>query len=216
VNAADSSASASHFGKGPLRRSRRRFSIIRMKLAWVTRFSFAVFFVGVLAFPTKANALGPVDIEIGARAGAAIGPLAPLGFGIGGRAGVSILGLYAGVDVIDYLGATSTCGSCSMPPGVPPVKQSRGGLLYGFEGGYNFKFSSVTIRPQLGVGNFRLSSWYGDPSAKVTSNYLYLEPGVVGLVALGALFVGADVNALLLPTGPNSALTVHGQIGVTF
>src|SRR5260370_21062545 len=102
-----------------------------MKIAWVTWFSLAVFFVGVLAFPTKANALGPVDVEIGARAGVATSPLGPLGFGIGGRGGVSILGLYAGIDVIDYLGATATCGSCSMPPGVPPVKQSLGGLRYG-------------------------------------------------------------------------------------
>jgi hypothetical protein len=206
-----------------LRRSRRRFTITRMKLAWVTRFSFAVFFVGVLAFSTKANALGPVDIEIGARAGAAVGPLAPLGFGIGGRAGVSILGLYAGVDVIDYLGATGPCAGCSQPS--PPAgqtqvetQQRRSALLYGFEGGYNFKVSLVTIRPQLGLGNLRLSSAAGDPppSHGDISNYVYLEPGVVGLVSLGKLFLGADVNALLLPTAPNSALTVHGQIGVTF
>ncbi len=192
---------------------------MRMKIAWVTRFSFAIFFVGVLAFPTKANALGPVDIEIGARAGAAIGPLGPLGFGIGGRAGVSILGIYAGVDVIDYLGATSTCGSCSMPGGdTHTLQQSRSALLYGFEGGYSFKVSLVTIRPRLGVGNLRLSSSAGDPppSHGDISNHLYLEPGVVGLVSFGELFVGADVNALLLPTGPDSALTAHGQIGVTF
>jgi hypothetical protein len=48
------------------------------------------------------------------------------------------------------------------------------------------------------------------------SNYFYLEPGVVGLVSLGVLFVGADVGALLLPMGPDIALTAHGQIGVTF
>jgi hypothetical protein len=173
--------------------------------------------VAILAFPAKADALGPVKIEIGARAGVATGPLGPLGFGIGGRGGVSILGLYAGVDVIDYLGATSICGSCSSPPG-QIVKQSRSALLYGFEAGYGFKFSLVTIRPQLGLGNARLSSAYGDPTPgpSATSNYFYLEPGVVGLVSLGMLFIGADVGALLLPTGPDSALTVHGQIGVTF
>ena len=59
----------------------------------------------ILAFSPKAHALGPVDVEVGARAGTDAGPLGPLGFGIGGRGGVSVLGLYAGIDVIDYLGA---------------------------------------------------------------------------------------------------------------
>jgi hypothetical protein len=177
--------------------------------------------VAILAFPAKADALGPVDVEIGARAGLATGTLGPLGFGIGGRGGVSILGLYAGIDVIDYLGATATCGGCSSPAGEGApvvVKQSRSALLYGFEAGYNFKISLVTIRPQLGLGNFRLSSAYGAPTPgpSASSNYVYFEPAVVGLVSLGVFFVGADVGALLLPTGPDSALTVHGQIGVTF
>jgi hypothetical protein len=170
--------------------------------------------VAILAFPVTADALGPVDIEIGARAGIATGPLGPLGFGIGGRGGVSIRGFYAGVDVIDYLGATADCGSCSSPPG-QIVKQRRSALLYGFEAGYGFKFSLVTIRPQLGLGNLRLSSGYGDPTPgpSTTSNNFYLEPGVVVLVSLGAFFVGADVGGLI---GPDFALTVHGQIGVTF
>src|SRR5580700_5621476 len=100
--------------------------------------------VAILALPTKADPLGPVYIEIGARAGVAAGTLGPLGFGIGGRGGVSIEGLYAGIDVIDYLGATATCESCSWPPGAQPVMQSRSALLYGFEAGYNLKFSRVT------------------------------------------------------------------------
>ena len=182
-----------------------------------------VLFVGVLAFPTKANALGPVDIEIGARAGVTTSPLGPLGFGIGGRGGVSIMNIYAGIDVIDYLGAHAPCGGCSMPP--PPAGQTqvqaqqwRSALLYGFEAGYNFKFSLVTIRPQLGLGNFHLSAWYGAPGGGVISNYFYAEPGVVGLVSLGMFFVGADVGVLLLsgPDSPETGLTVHGQVGVTF
>ncbi len=175
--------------------------------------------VAILAFAANANALGPVDIEIGARAGTATGTFGPLGFGIGGRGGVTLSGLYAGIDVIDYLGATSTCDGCSWPPGGQPVKQSRSALLYGIEVGYNVKVSLVTIRPQLGLGDFRLSSAYGDPAPRNVgdvSNYVYLEPGVVGLVSLGVLFVGADVDALLFPTWPNAALTVHGQVGVTF
>jgi hypothetical protein len=174
--------------------------------------------VAILAFPAKADALGPVDIEIGARAGGVAGPVAPLGFGIGGRGGVSISGLYAGIDVIDYLGATAPCGGCKGPgvvgaPGV--INESQSALLYGFEAGYNLKVSLVTIRPQLGLGDVLLSRAGVD--AGVSSN-VYFEPGVVGLVSLGVFFVGADVGALFLPTAPGSRLwlTVHGQIGVTF
>ena len=181
--------------------------------------------VTILAFPAKADALGPVDVEIGARAGVATSPLGPLGFGIGGRGGVSILGLYAGIDVIDYLGAHAPCGGCSMPP--PPAGQTqvqaqqwRSALLYGFEAGYSLKISIVTIRPQLGLGNLRLSSAYGAPTPGpgAISNYFYLEPAIVGLVSLGVFFVGADVGVLLLsgPDSPETGLTVHGQVGVTF
>ncbi len=150
-------------------------------------------------------------------AGAAEGGFGPLGFGIGGRGGVSIGNLYVGVDVIDYLGATSTCGSCSTPPGVADLKQSRSALLYGFEGGYNLKFSPVMIRPQLGVGILGLSSSYGNPPPRgAVSNYFYLEPGVAWLVSIGKVFVGVDVAALLAATGPAFAVTAHGEIGVTF
>ena len=184
--------------------------------------------IGILAFPVKANALGPVDVEIGAKAGTATGTLGPLGFGIGGRGGVSVSGLYAGIDVVDYLGATSTCGGCSMPAGAQPVKQSRSALRYGFEVGYSFKLPAVqtrpyrvTIRPQLGLGDVRLSSTYGDPApgnVADLSNDFYLEPGVLGLVSLGVFFVGADIGGLLLleSNGGGLEFTAHGQIGVTF
>jgi hypothetical protein len=207
----------SRYAEGPVAPCRTAHHYTHMKIAWTTTFSFTVLFVGILAFPTRADALGPLDVEIGAMAGTATGAFGPLGFGIGGRGGLSIGGLYAGVEVIDYLGATSTCGSCSEPPGVN-LQQSRGGLLYGIEGGYNFKFSPVTIRPQLGLGNFRLSSSYGNPppGSGTSSNYFYLEPGVAWLVSLGMVFVGVDAAALFLPTGPGLAVTAHGEIGVTF
>jgi hypothetical protein len=179
--------------------------------------------VAILSFSTKAEALGPVDIEVAAKAGGAAGPLGPLGVGIGGRGGVSFFGFYAGVDVVDYLGATSTCGGCSQPPPpagqtYPQAQQWRGGLLYGFDAGYNFKVSLVTIRPQLGFGNFRFSTSAGNPppSQHDNANYFYLQPGVVGLVSFGMFFIGADVSALILPNGPNSAFTADGQVGVTF
>jgi hypothetical protein len=192
-----------------------------MKITWLTTFSLTVLFVGILVFPTRADALGPVDIEIGALAGTATGTLGPLGFGIGGRGGVSIGGLYAGVDVIDYLGATSTCGGCSEPPGVPELQQSQSALLYGLEAGYNLKISPITIRPQLGLGGARLSSSDGNPPPRpgTIANYFYLEPGVAWLVTLGRVFVGVDVAALVLAAGGGGggiAVTAHGEIGVTF
>jgi len=174
--------------------------------------------VAILALPAKADALGPVDIEIGARAGVA-GPHVPplLGFGIGGRGGVSFIsGLYAGIDIIDYLGGAAPCGSCKQGPGGPGVvgAPQSAALLYGFEAGYNLKVSLVTIRPQFGVGRFSLVPGF-------VSNSVYFEPGVVALVSLGRLFVGADVGALLIDSsssfGPGFVvLTFHGQIGVTF
>jgi hypothetical protein len=56
-----------------------------------------------------------------------------------------------------------------------------------------------------------------------TSN-LYFQPGVTVLVPLGLLYVGADVNALIVSdvphqtdsTGVNVAMTIHGQVGVRF
>jgi len=115
-------------------------SLCPHEIACITLISLAVLFVGVLAFPAKANALGPVDIEIAAKAGTATGSFGPLGFGIGGREGVSIGGLYAGVDVIDYLGATSTCGGCSEPAGASPVHSGGAGCSTGSKAATTSKF----------------------------------------------------------------------------
>jgi hypothetical protein len=52
---------------------------------------------------------------------------------------------------------------------------------------------------------------------------LYFEPGVTALVPLGTFFVGADANLFVLPhiadesgDKPQTAFTVHGQVGVHF
>src|SRR5271168_359202 len=89
-----------------------------------------------------AHALGPIDLEIGAKAGIATSPVSgggpnPLGVGVGGRAGISILGFYGGGNLMYYFGANS-----------------EHALLYGVEGGYGFSLPAVpiTIRPQLGLG----------------------------------------------------------------
>jgi hypothetical protein len=178
-------------------------------------------------FTTRdARAVGPIDIEIAAKVGYGTSPnggsLNPLGFGFGGRAGVSFLGLYAGVNVVDYLGGSS--GPLPCPPNVFCESVTTQTLMYGGELGYGFKLSIVTIRPQLGVGN---ALFYGTGS----SSSLYLEPGVTVLVSFGHLFLGADANFVLFPSFPTfdgigskltsstavaDACTIHGQLGVRF
>ncbi len=191
--------------------------------------------LAIFAFCGKAHAMGPVDVEAGARLGfgsnpdiggsnASNGPN-PLGFGLGGRAGIAVLGIYGGIAVDYYFGETQNATSP-----VATASVSEHALKYGAELGYGIKLLDIiTIRPQLGIGNFTLyySSGVavlgaGASNGNNTSN-LYLEPGLVGLVSLGTLFVGADANALILPdftfggqTSTDTAFTMHAQIGVKF
>ncbi len=110
-------------------------------------------------------------------------------------------------------------------------------LMYGVEGGYNIVLLDklLTIRPQIGVGNFTLSASSSMSSSvavplpssagSASGSNLYLEPGVTGLIALGQWFVGADANVLVLPGIPDSsgnssttdaAFTLHAQGGIRF
>src|ERR1700721_973943 len=97
-------------------------------------------------------ALGPVDLELGAKAGIGTHPfngsLNPLGFGIGGRGGVSFFGLYGGVDLMYYLGGSEN---------VPGGSISEHTFMYGLDLGYNFKIAILTLPPLLGIGNFTVS-----------------------------------------------------------
>ena len=181
--------------------------------------------VGTLTFVTArpAHALGPIDLEIGAKAGVGTNPYStqgapnPLGFGLGGRAGVSIFGLYGGVQAMYYFGSSQT---------IDGVSFSNHTVMYGFEGGYGFSLIDIlTIRPQLGIGNATFSSSVsGSGAANVdvggggSQSNIYLEPGVTGLVSLAGWFVGADANVLFFPGLDNSkaAFTLHGQIGFKF
>jgi hypothetical protein len=153
----------------------------------------------------------------------------PIGFGFGGRGGVTFSGFYLGLNGMYYVGSnrTGTLGNGS-------YAASGHSVLYGLEAGYGVTLCcGITIRPQLGVGADRI---YQDeaacapaPCSAANTNAgggngtPYLQPGLVGLMSFGLLVVGADVNALLLPWAPwtsnNSftvVLTVHGQVGVAF
>jgi len=177
----------------------------------------------VVSFSDNAHAL-PIGVELGAQAGVGSNPtnstINPLGFGIGARGGVSILGIYGGARVMYYLGGSEGPFSAHT-------------LLYGVEGGFSIRLLDdlLTIRPQLGVGNstWTLTGSAGGKSADTSNSYLYLEPGVVAYVALGSFFVGADLNLLVIPgvdevnlstlqteSKTYTAVTMHGQVGLKF
>lgn len=172
------------------------------------------------AVPEDAHALGPVDLEVGAKVGGATNPSSasgapnPLGFGLGARAGLSFLGgLYAGGSLMYYFGS-----SASEPtPAAPSVSVSANTLMYGGELGYGITLLDLlTIRPQVGLGNATFNGSAGGVSQ--SASYFYLEPGVTALIGLGLLYVGADANALFFPSlqGSQAALSLHAQIGLKF
>ena len=181
-------------------------------------------FAPILALATlvttehDAHALGPIDIEAGLRAGFATKPSSndanPFGLGIGGRAGVGIFHLYGGISAIHYFGEKQDITSQ-----VGTTRVSFSSTLLGLELGYSITaIPLLTIRPQLGIGNAAFS--FQDDS----TSHLYLEPGVVVLISLGLVYVGADANVLVVPgidqgdgsTKTDTSFTLHAQAGIKF
>ncbi len=181
--------------------------------------------VGALSVPRDAHALGPVDLEIGARIGGASSPFSspanpsstnppvpnPLGFGMGARAGVSLFSFYGGLSFMYYFGGGQDFMSSHY---------SVTSTLFGFDLGYNIGIPLITVRPQLGIGNYDGSGSGAAPTFGIpaSGSNLYLEPGVTGILSLGLWFVGADANLLFLPglDGSQAAFTAHGQGGIKF
>jgi len=187
---------------------------------------------GTLSAARDAHALGPVDLEAGAKLGMGTNPSNnnggpnPLGLGLGARGGVSFMGLYGGLNIVYYFGSSQ-----SQSLGGSSVSVSEHSLLYGVEAGYGMKLLGlVTLRAQLGVGSAKLTVSNSEQIVGVSGggnasqSNLYLEPGVTAMVSLGTWFVGADVNALVLTgvkdgsgnSSTDTALTWHGQVGATF
>jgi hypothetical protein len=176
---------------------------------------------GTLAIPRDAHAIGPVDVEAGARVGGGTSPFSsqpsPLGFGLGGRAGASFLGYYAGLSLMYYFGDKTNDAS--------NVSRSEHAWFYGGELGYGTKLlGALTLRGTLGIGDVTVN--YKGPLPKDLNN-LYLEPCFTALVSFGFLYVGADASVIVLPSigdpsNPtngsswDAAFTAHGQLGVTF
>jgi hypothetical protein len=194
-----------------------------------TTIQVSALFIGVAAalVAHDAHALGPVDLEIGARAGVGTAPGGtsngpnPLGFGVGGRAGVSILGLYGGISGMYYLGESKSVTVLGTT-----FSASAHSVLLGLEAGYGSKLGPLSLRGTVGVGNIESDGSGGIAGSPFSGSHngLYVEPGVTGVIGLGMWFIGADANALILPDyqgydGSKSleaAFTIHGQLGVKF
>jgi len=167
---------------------------------------------GCFAWSGDAHALGPVGVEAAAKIGFGTNPTttgpSPLGFGIGGRAGVSYAGFYLGGSAVYYAGGSATAGT---------ETESENSVAYGAEGGYGVELlGHLTIRGLFGIGTFQQS---GSGVATGGVGNLYIEPGITAFWSFGPLIAGADVNAFLLPTAVGTtyaALTLHGQVGVAF
>jgi hypothetical protein len=187
-----------------------------------------------------AYAQGGLGLEVAAKGGLGTNPVGgaypdPLHFGVGGRAGVTLGGFYAGGSVLYYFG-----GSQADTVDGRAGQLSAHSFAYGGEAGYGFQLWGLTVRPQLGIGDDKITVTGtgaaaativgGSVSGTDTKGYLYLEPAVVAFVPIGSWFVGADVGGLLLPSGPyrsipcdkascssfGAALTTHIQVGFTF
>jgi hypothetical protein len=156
-----------------------------------------------LATIRPAHALGPVDLEIAGKLGYGSNHL---DLGIGGRAGVSFLGFYGGLNIVDYLGENSTSA-----------------LTWGGELGYGFKISFITIRPLVGFGEEALSvpqagACVGPNCGSApAANTFYVQPGGLLQFGFGHLIFGVDAGALI-PTASGSRIcfTMNGELGVRF
>jgi opacity protein-like surface antigen len=150
---------------------------------------------GLTAAP--AHALGPVDLEAAAVAGYGTNPAPyhpypnPLGVGFGLRAGVSVIGIYAGLRFEHYLGGEADYGACGFC-GTGPFTEHLHATLYGGELGYGITLGPVTLRPQLGFGAYAESA--------TQELYGYVEPGAAILFQSGIFLAGVDVGALVVPS----------------
>lgn len=173
----------------------------------------SIFFALFFFHTTEAHALGPINVEVGALGGYATNPNGDagynqLGVGIGGRGGVEFLGIYGGLRGMYYFG-----GSPDVPNAV-----STHASMYGIDGGYSFHFLMLTIRPQIGIGNFTLAG------GGASESNIYIQPGVTGLITIGLVYFGAEANVLLIPgvdqgdgnSKTYASLAINGELGVRF
>jgi hypothetical protein len=149
----------------------------------------------------------PVELELAAKSGYGGDHF---GFGLGGRFGVSILGIYGGVSLVRYFGGNVDSSG---------VDLSVSFVTYGGELGYGFKLGVLTIRPLVGFG-LAAESFPTAQSPGTSSGSFYLQPGGLVELAFGHLIFGVDGSAFLPTRTPfadiGPTFTVQGQLGVTF
>jgi len=153
------------------------------------------------------NPKSPIDLEIACQAG--YGSV-PFNLGFGGRAGVSVFGIYAGASVVDYLGGKVATNG---------IDVSMSFLTYGGEVGYGLKLGVLTIRPLFGLG-WVAESFPSTESPGTGSGTFYLQPGGLVELTFGHFIFGIDAAALI-PTSAQvtdvlPTFTIHGQLGLTF
>jgi hypothetical protein len=140
---------------------------------------------------------------------------ADLKFGLGARAG------YTFKDTPVYIGGTFLYHfGTSSPELVGATTESDRHYYYpAVEGGYDFNFGPVTVRPYGGLGILFARTTVTVPSAPndtTTTNELMLYPGVTGefLIPRSPVFVGADMRVLIPLEGEASAFSVFAMAGV--
>ena len=156
---------------------------------------------------------GGYDVELGARGGFGSAPIRggnnPFGVALGGRLGLAIGGFYVGVTAVDFLGGND-------------VDLSDSAVLYGVELGYGLRYrvfsvGALTLRPLIGVGNATffhtdpsqakvdvVTSASGQQSRGVTSdtttvNNVYVEPGLLVMLASGHNFAALSASVAIFP-----------------
>src|SRR5260370_17643940 len=136
-----------------------RFSSVPTRLAVMKRahilFIAAAAGAGALSVPRDAHALGPVDLEIGARIGGASSPVSgglnPLGFGLGARAGVSLFSFYGGLSFMYYFGGGQDVGTGGA---APPLHPPSTPTLFGVALPRPIRYPPYTLSPPLSTGNY--------------------------------------------------------------
>jgi hypothetical protein len=169
--------------------------------------------LAVVSLAQSARALGPVDVEVAAEGGWATNGLTA---DVGGRAGISVIGIYVGFVGVYYVGKTgSPVGQ--LPP-LPPsgATQRYHQLAFGGELGYGFKLGPVTLRPFVGFGRTTTYGSYPDLSTD-TAGQPYFEAGGLVQLTFGHLIFGVDGRAFSPTTeGSETGFVLDGEVGVTF
>jgi hypothetical protein len=128
------------------------------------------------------------------------------GGGVGARAGASYLGIYGGLNYMDYLSegscADSTTSSCG----------TSHGFSYGIEGGYGRMFAQrLIVRAQLGIGD-HVNNVEGTTftcqgngatcstfTSHSSTHFLYLEPALMVALSVGPVLAGIDASVFFMP-----------------